>query len=90
MAIPGLETIVGEAVRKAVSKFVWPRREVIPIIKGTDIGPLQARPAGVFLIRVIKARDLPSVDLGIGRSIDPYFKIVRWHRRGEERVGAAQ
>lgn len=144
MAIPGLENKISEAVRGAVSSFVWPRRmarsrpsqpfrrfclpqqtpgsalhtqragvanrrfitanhamssrrnrliplppspspplrpcrcpQVIPMLPDTDIGPLQARPTGVFLVRIIKAKDLPSVDIGFGNSIDGYFKVVQ-------------
>lgn len=77
MAIPGLEDMVGNGVRGAVSGFVWPRRMVIPIVAGTDVGPLQARPSGVFIVRVVKAKDLISVDMSFGRSIDPYFRLAR-------------
>lgn len=34
-------------------------------------------PTGVLLINVMQAKDLPIADIGVGVSIDPYFKIVR-------------
>lgn len=36
---------------------------------------------GVLLVNVVQAKDLPIADIGVGSSIDPFFRLVRFPAR---------
>jgi len=76
MAIPGLESLVAEAVRGSVKAYVWPMRLAVPLTEEAAASAgLHPRARGALLLRIHAARNLPVTDMAT-MSTDPYIRAA--------------
>jgi Ca2+-dependent lipid-binding protein len=76
MALPGLESIVSQAVRSAIKGYVWPLRLAVPLTEAAAAsGALHPRARGALLVRICAARKLPITDAST-MSTDPYMRAL--------------
>ncbi|KAL4575203.1 hypothetical protein LXL04_022045 [Taraxacum kok-saghyz] len=72
MAIPGLDRLVQEIIKKEVAKlYLWPQTLQIPILDSSLC--VVKKPVGVLHVKVIRATKLMKMDF-MGLS-DPYVKV---------------
>ncbi|EFJ23674.1 plant synaptotagmin [Selaginella moellendorffii] len=72
-AFPVLAGAIDGMIRTAVTdSFLWPMRQVVPILAG-DYSDLQLRTCGRLVVKVVQAKDLLNMDL-FGKS-DPFAQL---------------